>query len=934
VYTGSCAKCFRILWLLGSLGDFVAQNKVIGSVNRSSVLKHVLHGILLAAHPILWCLVLLLLSTTLFAIVGVRLAGGKLDSCTDLYLAYPAGIMECSGVYMTRTGVLFPRAWRDNPLTLNDLPQALVTLLVVSTMRWAEVSDSLMDATMQHIQSVRLYRPEMTVFLFAFIMVVSFMLGNLSTAYVVNAIRDTQSPDNRQNRRYILFKQRIVRWTPTPVIPPAEGKRTHFARIMLSTPGCKELFELLNVVAAFIMLLEHTDMPAYFHVMIDVSRGVFGFMLFLELFLHSMAYGPMWLLVQPSHLANIVSLVAVIAWAIGLAVHNLSTETVSSRQPWKQSLEFKLAVLVCEKARLLRFLFWLSSYSQTHWVHMRVIMLTLRLCIWRFLSFMVVSVVILLLLAVIGYQLFSHVRQGEKLGHMTSLGSVRASMLALVFIFLGDEWHILLRDCSISFPDCTPSFAGNGVSVADMGVGDCGAPMLALVYFVLVKFLFTNVLFGSLIWAILESFQEACDVEDGRIQNSDMKALSDEWSNTPSTMHGHLLLSQVADFLQQLPPPLCLVGNDQVEKSGRPFAKHPTIMRFVIEVSILAWCRKTQRQKKKDVIQVPMCPDTRYPDIREISLFDIRSHKQVEYFDLALSLMHTVTPEVQSAQLLVLRRPILVVVEKVMAAIYISAWYRRCKLFRDGWNKLLDMVHQSLLHKREQEAAEKAELQRQQEQAEAEEARRRKRMMDEIYNIEAWVLKTCPLWEKEEKARQRREEEEEARRKEEEEKAEMQERGLNANFWARISSDATVASVESVQVDSAQAGFQQTLEEKAAPSLLQRFKAKVNMLKVVSKLSKGDARTDSYFARCIYYQINIPYGTQYGTPLAPSTCEHIEGHPYWKESNSSFRTIAVSLFSHSNAPCILQVKIIFCCKVNDLTLSSSFRSQCRLTNTP
>ena len=85
MYTGSCAKCFRILWLLGSLGDFVAQNKVIGSVNRSSVLKHVLHGILLAAHPILWCLVLLLLSTTLFAIVGVRLAGGKLDSCTDLY---------------------------------------------------------------------------------------------------------------------------------------------------------------------------------------------------------------------------------------------------------------------------------------------------------------------------------------------------------------------------------------------------------------------------------------------------------------------------------------------------------------------------------------------------------------------------------------------------------------------------------------------------------------------------------------------------------------------------------------------------------------------------------------------------------------------------------------------------------------------------------
>jgi hypothetical protein len=56
-----------------------------------------------------------------------------------------------------------------------------------------------------------------------------------------------------------------------------------------------------------------------------------------------------------------------------------------------------------------------------------------------------------------------------------------------------------------------------------------------------------------------------------------------------------------------------------------------------------------------------------------------------------------VTPEVQSEHILELRRPMLVVVEKVMAALRISAWLKRTINMRIRWATLLDRVHQVIL---------------------------------------------------------------------------------------------------------------------------------------------------------------------------------------------------------------------------------------------
>ena len=689
---GCSAKCCRLLWILSSVAA--------SSKEHGKCLRCLLQGIFSAGHPLSWCLVLLFLITSLFSIVGMRLAGGKMASCSDtVTLLYPEGRIECVSTHITGSGVMLPRVWSDAALTFNNLPQSLLTLIVVSTMRWSRVNDDLMDASSQGLQSLRLNLPEISLFLACFITIVSFMLGNLMIAYVVNAIRDSESLHDKRTRRYILFKNRVIHWTPKETPKISVWKGAELAESMLKMKGFQLFFETANVMAIGFMLIEHTDASPQLVMMLEIQRFVFGCLLFAELFFNFQTFGIIWVLQQPRHLANILPIAGLIVFFSGKAIRG----KVYPGERWIQSPLFRLVVLLCEKGRIIRLILKIHEYSTvSHWVPMRVIFTTIRFCAWRLANVLILAVVLLMILAAVGMQLFSHTRDGEKLGQITSVSNFNDAWSTLFYVFAGDQWQLLLFDCSVTSPDCTAVHLANQASDSDMGVGDCGSPILAILYFVGVKFTLNSVLFGAMMWALVESFHEATDVEEGRIQNLDLAMLGNAWKQDQTIVGDMILLSHVDRLLQQLPMPLRLVTDEQVHKTGekfkhifggaeRPYMQHPVVLRFMIELSILAWCRKQQRQKNP---LVPHCPVTAYPDIRGINTTNIHSHKKVSYFDLTMTLMHTVTPEVQSEHILELRRPMLVVVEKVMAALRISAWLKRTINMRIRWATLLDRVHQ------------------------------------------------------------------------------------------------------------------------------------------------------------------------------------------------------------------------------------------------
>ena len=557
-----------------------------------------------------------------------------------------------------------------------------------------------MDASSRGLQSLRLNSPEMSLFLASFIALVSFMLGNLMIAYIVNAIRDRESLQDKRTRRYILFKNRVVRWTPkAPPMKVARESAEIFSK-MIQLKNFQLFFEVANVIAIVLMLFEHTDSSPQFVLMLEIQRVVFTGILFAELFFNFQTYGMCWVVQQPRHLADMLSIVGLIVWGAGKAARG----QIYPGERWIQTPVFRLAVLLCEKGRIIRLILRIYEYStKDHWMPMRIILKTLHFCAWRVANVLLLAVVLLMVLTVVGMQLFSHTREGEKLGQITSVSSFADALSTLFFLFAGDNWQLLLFDCSVSSPDCTERSTAD-VTDADRGVGDCGSPILAVIYFVGVKFAFSSILFGAMMWALVESFHEASDVEDGRIQNLDLAMLGEAWNNDQSIVAGSVLLSHVDHLLMQLPLPLRLVTDEQVHKTGsklqhifggreRPYKQHPVVVRFMIELSILAWCRQQQRDANH---LVPNCPDTAYPDIRGISITSIKCETKVSYFDLAMTLMHTVTPEVQSEQILELRRPMLVVVEKVLAAMRISAWLKHTINMKLRWGVLMDKVHQVL----------------------------------------------------------------------------------------------------------------------------------------------------------------------------------------------------------------------------------------------
>ena len=876
---GGCAKCLRILWVL----EWVSSLHSARGYYFSS-LRHILKGITNAAHPVLWVVSLLVLATSLFAIVGMRLVGGTFGGCSDVVtLLYPAGSLECVSTHLTSSGVLFPRAWHDAPMSFNDLSDSMLTLSVVATLRWSHTSHALMDASFPAAQAIRLYRPEMAVFLASFIVAVSLFLGSLSSAYVATAIRDSESIHSKRTRRYIMFKNRILEWTPKPPTEKATWKGAEFARIVLDTPGCKTLLEFSNAAAIAMLLVEQTSTqteasPGLVQ-MLDLQRFILTVVLFIEVMLYCQAYGFLWAKNQARLWMNIVSILAAIILTAGKA-----SRGPYQRDRWLPTPEFRLLVLVCEKARYARLVLSLYEYAHlTHWVQMRVIFSTISFSARRLASYVFLTSVFLLLFAVVGMQLFSNVRPGQKLGNPTSLSTFPDALLTTFYLVAGEDWQQLLIDCSVSYPDCTRPFYNPAESVGDMGgADDCGSPPLAWVYFLCLKGVFSSLLFGALMWVLIESLQEARDVEEGRIQNVDLARLGEAWNQDHSIVGHFVLVSHVGNILRKLPLPLCLVPPEQLEKSSRPYHQQSVVLRLLIELSILAWCRKNQRSEQPTV---PNCADTAYPDIRSISIMQIKSEKKVSWFDLGLTLMHTVTPEVQSEQVLILRRPVLIIVEKVLAAIRISIWLRNIIKFRDGWGKLLDKVHDAVLHMREQEALERERLRKEKEAAEAEDKRRRKRMSEEIYNIEAWVMKTCPSWEELEHDRLVKQAELEVLAAEKE--AEDKDRVLAAERGLVVAADCLYREEEVKKQYLRQVGTRS--------KYLMKFQKSAIAVQSIARLSRQDGHSESYFARAVSYQVMIPYGTQSGNPIFPSTSEHLPGHPFWKDSDSSFRSIAVPI---------------------------------------
>jgi hypothetical protein len=128
------------------------------------------------------------------------------------------------------------------------------------------------------------------------------------------------------------------------------------------------------------------------------------------------------------------------------------------------------------------------------------------------------------------------------------------SIVTMLQIVLGDEWHEMMIDCSVQPPFCNTVLPG-------LAIGDCGtpfAPSFFLAFKLMVHGLCLNIVIASFIDGLQYSRMKRMTL--GPYPNiqieSELLKFSEHWTKFDPGSTGKMKVSIVPSFLLQLPKPL------------------------------------------------------------------------------------------------------------------------------------------------------------------------------------------------------------------------------------------------------------------------------------------------------------------------------------------------------------------------------------------
>ena len=254
-----------------------------------------------------------------------------------------------------------------------------------------------------------------------------------------------------------------------------------------------------------------------------MQNEVFNYVLFVEVFLAFIGYGPGNFLDDKWKLFDAI-----------VATGALVGMVYQSHHVTKFSKAFRLT-------RILRLMIMFRP--------IRMILETL-IAVWlEIINILVLLLLVYAIFAVMGMQLFGMVKPGLRAGATASFYSFENSMLTIFQVVTGDEWHILMHDHKVQYPSCTEVFNEETVPGWTAWKGkplqatDCGGEVQTVIYWTLTKLLCDQVLLNLFIGVILENFSfiadEATHIEDER------------WSSGPSARQVQQIVETFQRFDQR-----------------------------------------------------------------------------------------------------------------------------------------------------------------------------------------------------------------------------------------------------------------------------------------------------------------------------------------------------------------------------------------------
>jgi len=541
---------FAMADLLG-LGNYLGQNAMrmiksaralrpIRLLGRSKGARQIITALGGSLMPILYALSFLLLFTLCFCVVGMSFFKDKLLACSDGSIdgSLNEGKLECSGLFYVDE-VLKQRTWESPMSNFDSAYSAFLTLCRVFTLKWVSTWILVQDtASKPNIQPVmHNYTVPASSFMILFIFFGSFFCLNLFVSFIVDGFYAAQGVEAQsESIKYAMIMKMVGEHWPKKILKPPQHPVSQATRaivthkVFLYTSAAGTLINVLSMAASYYG--EDEAMRSFQ----DTQNNFFFYFMVVEVFLTFIAYGTQNFFASYWNWFDM-------ALISGTAVTIVYLES------------FRGSVQVLRLGRLFRFVRQVVTNKLINSVFDTII-----LSLGQVVNLVMILFIVMSVFAILGVQTFGTTRWGARLGPQANFETYWRAFLTLFQILFGDEWHQLMEDTQVEWPNCDKFFVladGTQLSYGDCGTGY--SPPFFLMFIIGCNFTMLNLFVGM----IINNFSFVHESEDILVSHENLANISHIWVERYDTRAtGCINIGQVWGLMTHIDEPLGFYGTE------------------------------------------------------------------------------------------------------------------------------------------------------------------------------------------------------------------------------------------------------------------------------------------------------------------------------------------------------------------------------------
>ena len=539
-------------------------------ISRNEGLRVVTSTIFFSVPGVILTMTLLIVVFLVFAVGGITFFGGQFKFCSDDTVSQRS---ECEGIFEnSETGLLSHRKWENPPFHFDHIGAALATLFEVSTLRnWPMVLNAATGIQGVDKQPRPGAKPWLSVYFVTFIFIASLFISFFFIGVIVGAFRQLRGTGllSTQQNRYYRFAL-LLRTVQVPIAPPQHWFRRLFFDMLMYRPVSAQEQKLRQHTRSTCSLSDE-EPGSKTRTSRDTFPGKATMVGGVENVITSIAQKT-----KPQNFSDsgtwdtvferIVTAVVYIHTAIVIIAQMVYGSTFDEQSSlialfWVFNslyiLEFSLRLIGFGASRwLIRDGVWMlwdimvvlisvgAGFSGLSWHTMSIaralrfdrvvkhfrhqmtgIQLLLRVMYYAMPMLWSVTLLVLLVnfvYAILGVQLFGHIKHGKFLRSNYNFGNFWNSMFILLNILSGEDWILLMHDCGASSPICT---TGHKMDEAWGASTDCGSLVLSTIYFYSFYIIQFMVFLNLYVAAIVDTYVTLQPLGPADIQRSKRKTL-------------------------------------------------------------------------------------------------------------------------------------------------------------------------------------------------------------------------------------------------------------------------------------------------------------------------------------------------------------------------------------------------------------------------